>query len=180
MRQSLKVALIVLSICYPFLIYWGLQHYDARVLLPLILILICLRWFAAPEGHGRKVAVGVLLGIVAVAVIWGQQMGLKFYPVMVNLVFLILFAGSLFYPPTVVEKLARIKTPELPAEAITYTRNVTWVWSLFFITNGTIAAGTALWASDEVWMLYNGFISYLLIAALAGGEWVVRMKVMRG
>ncbi len=55
---------------------------------------------------------------------------------------------------------------------------MTLVWSIFFVVNGSVAAATALWASDEIWVLYNGFIAYLLIGTLAAGEWLLRQRVM--
>lgn len=180
MKLLLKVAVVALSISYPFMVYWGLQYYDARLLLPLLLILLGLRWLTGTGVSEHKVVIITLVGIVIIAMIWGTQLSLKFYPVMMNLGFLILFASSLLSPPTVVERLARIREPDLPPEAITYTHKVTQVWSVFFLVNGVIAAITALWATDEVWMLYNGFIAYLLIGGLAGGEWLVRQRVKRG
>lgn len=180
MKQLLKVAVIVLSIGYPFMVYWGLQNYDARLLLPLLLILLALRWLTGTGVSEHKVVIVTLLGIVIIALIWGTQLSLKFYPVMMNLGFLVLFASSLLSPPSFVERLARIREPDLPPEAVAYTYKVTQVWSVFFLFNGAIAAVTALWATDEVWMLYNGFIAYLLIGGLAGGEWLVRQRVKRG
>jgi uncharacterized membrane protein len=51
---------------------------------------------------------------------------------------------------------------------------VTLAWCGFFLVNGTIAAWTALAAPLAWWTLYNGLLSYLLIAALFGAEWVAR------
>lgn len=180
MKPLLKAAVIILSACYPFMVYWGLQNYDAKFLLPLILILLGLRWMTGNGLAEYKVVIITLLGIVVVTLMWGSQLGLKFYPVLMNLGFLTLFASSLISPPTVIERLASIKEPDLPPEAVIYTRKVTQLWCAFFLFNGTLAAITALWASDEVWMLYNGFVAYLLIGALLGGEWLVRQRVKRG
>ena len=38
-----------------------------------------------------------------------------YYPVLVNGVLLIAFGGSLFFPPTVVERIARLRDKDLPA-----------------------------------------------------------------
>ena len=180
MKQLLKAAVVILSICYPFMVYWGLQNYDAKLLLPLLLIILALRWLTGTGVSEHKVVIITLLGIIIIALVWGSQLSLKFYPVLMNLGFLTLFASSLLSPPTIVERLAKIKEPDLPPEVVVYTRKVTQVWSMFFLFNGIAAAITALWSSDEVWMLYNGFIAYLLIGGLAGGEWLVRQRVKRG
>lgn len=178
MKQLLKVVVIVLSVAYPFMVYWGLQHYHASKLLPLLLLLLALRWVVGSKASERMVLMAVLASVIIIAFTWGHQLGLKFYPVMVNLGFLVLFVASLISPPSFVERLARIRQPNLSPEGIAYTLKVTWMWSLFFCVNGSIAAITALWASNEVWALYNGFIAYVLIGILAGGEWIVRRRVI--
>jgi uncharacterized membrane protein len=64
--------------------------------------------------------------------------------------------------------------PDLPESGVRYTRAVTRLWIGFFIFNGCVALGTAVWASDEVWILYNGVVAYLLMGVLFAGEWLVR------
>ena len=163
MKQSLKLAVLVLSIAYPFLVYWGLQHFEASALLPLLFVLLALRWIAGGQAFERRLLFGIMVFLVLIGLLWGQRLGLKFYPVLVNFGFLCLFAGSLMFPPPIIERMARLRDPDLPAEAVVYTRKVTWVWSIFFVVNGSLAAITAIWGTDEIWVLYNGFIAYLLI-----------------
>lgn len=176
MKQPLKLAVLVLSIAYPFLIYWGLQHYSASRLLPLLFLLLGLRWIIGGKSFERTMLIAIMAVLVFIVLVWGQQLGLKFYPVMVNLGFLGLFVGSLIFPPTIVERMARMREPDLSPRGVAYTYKVTWVWIVFFIVNGSIASLTAVWGSDEIWVLYNGFIAYLLIGILAGGEWLVRRR----
>lgn len=173
------MAVIALSLCYPFMIYWGLQFYEAKLLLPVLLILLGMRWVAISGRSERYVIVATLVGVASVVLFYDEQLGLKFYPVMMSLGFLVLFGSSLFSSVSFVERLARIRDPNLSEKVIAYTRKVTWVWSGFFLLNGTIAAMTALWATDKVWMLYNGMIAYLLMGILAAAEWLVRQRVKR-
>ena len=178
MKRMLQVAVATLSIAYPFLIYWGLKLYDARVLVPLLLILLGLRWISSNKATERNIALASIVAVIVVSLAWDFTLSLKFYPVVINLGFLVVFVSSLISPPTIIERFARIQNPELSPKAIAYTRKVTWVWSMFFIVNGSIATFTALLASNEVWALYNGFIAYLLIATLFAGEWLVRRRVL--
>lgn len=180
MKRLLKIAVITLSICYPFVVYQGLQHYDALVLLPLLLMLLGLRWVSGVQVFERNLAIVMLMLVIIIAAIWGHSLSLKFYPVMMSYGFLLVFGSSLFSNSTIVERFARLQDPDLSPKTIAYTRKVTWMWSLFFLVNGTIAAITAIQASNEVWVLYNGFIAYLLIGILAGGEWLIRQHVKRG
>lgn len=179
MKQLLKAVVVILTIAYPFMVYWGLQHYPAAWLLPLLLVILALRWVVGNRPGERPVLIAILVIVMVVAFSFGHQLGLKFYPALVNLGLLVLFAGSLLSPPSFVERLARLRDPQLSAAGVAYTTRVTWAWCIFFLINGSLAAITALWASDEVWVLYNGFIAYLLIGLLAAGEWLVRRRVMQ-
>ena len=103
-------------------------------------------------------------------------LALKLYPVCVNAVLLGVFSSSLARPPSAIERFARLQNPDLTPRAVGYARGVTVVWCLFFIGNGLAALGTALWASDGAWAIYNGLIAYLLMGALLGAEWIVRQR----
>lgn len=104
-------------------------------------------------------------------------MPLKFYPVLVNASMLWVFGSSLLRPPSAVERMARLTEPNLSPAAVVYTRRVTCVWCVFFVANGGIALATALWASPEVWTLYNGCIAYVLMGLLFAVEYGVRQRV---
>jgi uncharacterized membrane protein len=57
---------------------------------------------------------------------------LLYYPVVVNAALLAVFAASLVFPPSVIERLARVTEPDLPAAVVGYTRTVTVAWCFFF------------------------------------------------
>lgn len=175
----LKAFVIVLSIAYPFMVYWGLTQSEIKSLVPIIIIMFSLRWIVSESKEERRLLIATLLGLCIIICIYGHEIGLKFYPVLINLSFLYLFLSSLIYPPTIIERFARIRESNLSEDAIAYTRKVTIVWSIFFLMNGTIAAITVLFTSEEIWLLYNGMIAYLLIGLLAGGEWLVRQRMKR-
>lgn len=99
---------------------------------------------------------------------------LRWYPVMVNAMLLAVFGASLHRGRPVIERLARLRHPDLPAAGVRYTRNVTRVWCGFFAFNGMIAAALAAWGPWNWWTAYNGAISYVLMGLLMGGEWLLR------
>jgi len=118
--------------------------------------------------------------ILGLAAIWANGwLPLKLYPVLVNGALLAMFGYSLVAPPTVIERLARLPEPDLPPQAIVYTRRVTWVWCGFFAINGCVALLTALYASSALWWFYNGFVAYVLIGLLFAGEYCVRRRFKR-
>jgi uncharacterized membrane protein len=118
-----------------------------------------------------------LVAVALYALLAGRAEGLRYYPVVVNALLLSAFAGSLWRGMPVIERMARLTEPDLSPQAVSYTRRVTGVWCLFFLFNGLVALFTAIWGSFELWTLYNGFLSYILMAALFGAEWLVRRRV---
>jgi uncharacterized membrane protein len=76
-----------------------------------------------------------------------------------------------------IERFARLQEPHLSETAIRYTRQVTIVWCVFFVLNGSIALYTALFCEMKTWALYNGLIAYVLMGALFAGEYLVRLRV---
>ncbi len=162
------------------MVYWGLHYYDVKWLLLILFVLLAMRWLVIDAQGERYVVVVTLVCISGIVFFWGEKVGLRFYPVMVNAGFFILFTSSLFTSMSFVERLARLRESTVSEKAMAYMRQVTIAWSVFFVVNGTVATYTALWGSEEVWVLYNGLISYLLMGGLAGGEWLVRQRVKNG
>ncbi|MBB5205760.1 putative membrane protein [Inhella inkyongensis] len=160
---------------YPLLVYLGLAHAEPRALALLLLALGLARYLTARSQAALGMALAGL--VLAALTAWSNQLlPLKLYPVAMNAALLLVFAGSLFKGPPVVERIARLREPELDARGQHYTRRVTQVWCLFFIGNGSLALVTALWADERTWALYNGLIAYVLMATLMGGEWLVRRR----
>lgn len=171
-----------LTLAYPLLVWWSLGHLSARWLALGLIAVIAAQWAlrrdreAPARVDGRLLlAAALLLGALALAADAVQP--LKFYPVLVNAGLLALFGASLVQGPTVIERLARLREPDLPPAAVHYTRRVTQVWCAFFLANGSMAAITALWADTATWALYNGLLAYGLMALLFAGEWCVRQRV---
>lgn len=177
----LRLLIGLLTLLYPVAVYVGLQTFDARHLVILLLILAAARLLTldqkTPLNHWLWLPLLAILGLWS----WltNSSLGLKFYPVLVNLCFLVFFAWTLRVPPSMIERLARLQDPHLPERAVPYTRQVTWVWCGFFAVNGTLALLTAVYASDALWAAYNGFIAYLAMGLLFIGEWLVRQRVIR-
>lgn len=183
-RLWLQTATALALIGFPFAVYFGITYWGITIIAPVMLLLFTLRLTLA-QAKLRELAwllkaVAVIGGLLALAS-WGlkQTQWLLYYPVLVNLALLLLFGHSLFKPPTLVERLARLSEPDLPPQAIVYTRRVSQVWCLFFIINGSIALYTCLSGDIKLWTLYNGAISYLLIGILMSVEWLIRKIIQR-
>lgn len=173
------------ALAYPLLILGGLTLLSPRYLGLLLLVTLWLR-------HGRRrgadvarwltpiewAVAGGLAALACATALTNSEMLLRCYPVAVNVGLGLSFAASLRAPVSAVERIARLHQPDLPPEATPYLRNVTRVWIAFFVFNGAVALGTALWATRQIWALYNGGIAYGLIGALFAGEWLWRHRML--
>lgn len=167
-----------LTLCYPLAIWLLGDRVEPRWLALSLVLLGALRLAATKQ---RK-WVGLALGAFALAAVTGYfNVGwpLKWYPVFVNASLLVLFGVTLRHPPSMAERLARLREPNLPPHAVVYTRKVTLAWCGFFAVNGAIAALTASYGTDAHWALYNGGIAYALMGLFAGVEYLVRLRVKR-
>ena len=178
-----KVFFAAIFIAYPVMIYFGLMFFDARSVAVLLILLVGARLVFVRRSAGRRAFRPQLIFALAAAsaigflvIVSDSPVFLKFYPVCISALMLVLFSVSLIHPPTVIERFARLQTPNLPPAAIRYTRKVTIVWCGFFILNGGAALYTALYSSMETWTLYNGAISYVLMGVLFAGEYLVRRR----
>ncbi|WP_260752993.1 COG4648 family protein [Aeromonas dhakensis] len=176
---------------YPLAVYWGLTRAGQTPLLLGLLLIFSLRLLPGllkgrvrlgplPEWLwlGRLLAC-IGLGLTLLSALFSARHWLLYYPLAVSLALLCLFGWSLTRPMSLVERLARLQDPALPAAAIGYTRRVTQVWCGFFVINGALAAFT-IWHGDlALWSLYNGFISYLLMGGLMGAEYLVRRRLLK-
>lgn len=121
-----------------------------------------------------------LVGLLAVWALLGRDgLPVRLYPVLVNAGLFASFAWTLLHPPSMIERIARLREPELPPRAVRYTRSVTLIWCVFFACNGLAALITTLWTSERTWALYNGLVTYVLIGVLFAVEWLVRQRVRR-
>jgi uncharacterized membrane protein len=169
-------ALVVLAtLAYPFAVYAGFGRVGPWLLAAGLALLLVLRAWAGRDPVWLAAAAGVF-ALGAASALGGTAVPLKLYPVLVSATLLLVFGVSLARPPTVIERIARLAQPALPPEGVAYTRRVTIAWCVFFVANGAAALATALWASDELWLAYNGFVAYLLMGLMFAGEWLVRPR----
>ena len=103
---------------------------------------------------------------------------LKYYPPIVNFGFFIVFFSSLFQEKTVIQKIALSMEPDAGEHTMRYTRNLTYLWSGFMFINFVISFAT-VFMPKNIWMIYNGIISYFLVGAFFVIEYIVRLNFKR-
>jgi uncharacterized membrane protein len=174
----------VLLLAWPFLVWFGLAHNSLQWLLPLMALLLFLRFRqtrrqAGPLSVVTQVVAAAGMTLCIASYLLKTHQLLLFYPVVVNSVMLAVFGGSLWSSMPIVERLARLREPVLPERAVRYTRRVTLIWCAFFILNGGVALFTALYGDMSLWTAWNGMISYLLMGTLMAGEWLTRQQMIK-
>jgi uncharacterized membrane protein len=186
----LLLPLSVLLLAYPFLVFFSLQHVGAATVGGILFVLVAARYallkVAQPSVASMAPAVKSLLPLTLVGIASGVSMllsnhplAVRLNPVWISLTMLAVFGWSLYSPPSMIERFARLAQPQLPPHAIAYTRRVTQIWCVFFVVNAAVALWTALAASLPVWTLYNGLVSYLLMGLLLAIEFLVRRRMQR-
>ncbi|MFD3246310.1 COG4648 family protein [Rahnella aquatilis] len=172
----------VAIIAYPLAVWCGLKSWGMGVLAPVLIAVFILRLLtfrgkiSQLTFFGKAIALAGIV-LVATSILLRETSMLLYYPVAVSALLFGLFFSSLRARQTLIERLARLNEPDLSPEGVVYTRRVTQVWCVFFVCNGSFALYTCLKGDMDLWALYNGGISYLLIGLLMGIEWIVRKRL---
>jgi len=128
--------------------------------------------------------IALLLGLGVLCLIVNSAIILKFYPLLINILFLISFGRTLFSPPNMIFRFALMQDKTIRGSLNEkriddYCRKVTYVWCGFFFINGSIAAWTIFSGSNMFWFIYNGGISNILIGAIFVVEFIIRKIVQK-
>ena len=173
------LGLVLAGLAYPFVVYLGMEQLSPRLFALLLGGLWLARLLSGRQTQLSYTVAATALLFCLLLGLAGEPALLRWYPVLISLALLGLFAGSLCSGMPIIERLARLSEPELPPAAVRYTRQVTWVWVGYFVINAGIASGLALWAPLSWWTLYTGLIAYLLMGLLFAGEWLIRQRVRK-
>lgn len=172
--RGIRLAATLLAMAWPLLV---LLLHDTIGSWPLLLVGVGLLAWRLPQA--RPLAISAALLLITLGALGHAELGMRAYPLAVNLIMLLLFSASLWRGMPIIEQLARLREPELSPSGVRYTRRVTLAWCGFFIINGSFAGWTAIYADLAIWTLYNGVISYVLIALMFSGEWLIRRRLRR-
>ena len=183
-----KIVATILMALYPLLIFFGLSYFEPKHLALFLCLVIIFRFFSYRakgtkkeevrhsdnDGKVRVIAFVLSFSLLLVTIYMNSLTTLMLYPVIVNFSLLVIFTISLYYPPTIIERFAKLGKKKLALRDIAYTRVITQIWIVFFTLNGVAAFYTAVFTSVKTWTLYNGLIAYLLIGLLFSSEYIYR------
>lgn len=172
---------VILSVLYPCVVYFGLQHWSYRVFGFLIIAVGAGKFWLSRSTNAVSdriiLAVTVLCGIA----IWTfpSELAVKLYPVCMSVLVGSLFALSLRQDESLIEKIARLRGAEMTPEAVRYTRNLSAVWAIVLYANALIALYLARFGTTQAWTFYCGFLSYVILGGFMGGELLFRHFYIR-
>ena len=174
MTGKLKIALSVVSVIYPFALFFA-GDFAFWVVWALAVLWIARGAFSS--GFERRLSV-LAAGFFIVCMIFRGGFLAYLYPVLVSLAFLAFFAFSL-KNEAVITKIARLKEPDLDEKGVNYTRNLTKIWCAFFVFNAALSLALALIEDKLYWSVYSGAVSYALMGALFFGEILFRKRFIK-
>lgn len=203
MKKVSGIILTVITVLYPILVFTllVLLKLPVRVLSLCVMVLAIAPFLSATSSikqrnldskkalDWRPVFSSVLFLIAGLfCFITQKSLFLKLYSVSVSILFLFAFASTFFIKPNIIFRFACMMNKNIigsPGEKqiLKYCLKVTVVWCIFFILNGSISVWTAVHdfgsekLNNQIWSVYNGGISYVLMGMLFAVELIVRKRM---
>ena len=174
MTSKLKIVLSVVSVIYPFALFFA-GDFAFWVVWALAVLWIARGAFSS--GFERRLSIAAAVFFIGCMFFRGGFLA-YLYPVFVSLAFLVFFAFSL-KNEAVITKIARLKEPDLDEKGVVYTRNLTKIWCAFFVFNAAISLALALIDDKLYWSVYSGAVSYALMGTLFFGEILFRKRFIK-
>ena len=173
-NKILKVIGVIFALLYPFCVFLLLNSGVSMRFMSLLLLVLVLSGFLRSQ---KKIFLCVGLVLILGLLIFDNDLFLRLYPVCMNALICFSFLISLRGKPLITvfaEKMGNKATPEM----LSYTKKATVAWGVFMFINTAISFFT-LFLPLDIWTLYNGLISYILIGMMFGIEYLIRRRCMR-
>jgi len=174
--RALLVLSVVFTAAFPAFIFFGRDIVSPAAIALAGAVILGARLFLLPRGASPGTTIAVMAGtaVLALAAVTGWGTYALLYPTVVNAGLMIVFGLTLWSPPSLAERLARLRGEPVSARGVVYTKWVTAMWTIFFFCNGTIAGILALRGDLAAWAFYTGILGYVLAAVLMGSELLFR------
>ena len=177
-KQFIVPLIVVLAAIYPIIVFLGINHFRPRSLALMLLGIVVLRLvFLGSQANKEHYLQFIAVALLCLAAVWlDSEALLRYYPVLMNFSFAILFMSSLASDQPLIERFARFRHSDLQDHQISYMRGLTKAWAILLVLNGTVAYYTACCLSLKQWALYNGLIAYCVFALFTGIELIYRSR----
>ena len=176
----MAVLQLLLGVAYPALIYFALRAMEPRLVAFLVALLVVVRLALVSPSRLAAYVRALRLPAITIAIVMlitaasNDPLALLMTPTLLSLGLLAVFVRSLTESECIIERFARVQNPVLSKVQVRYCRRVTVVWCGFFLVNGSVALWLAIARSTQEWVVYTGFIAYVLMGLLFASEFVYR------
>lgn len=162
---------LCLLVSYPALAHFGKPASALALLAALIAYLLAAAWMRNPlRWLMPPAAAGAVLWLAPPA-----QWLLLVPPIAINLALAWVFGRTLLRGRVpLIARFALMEQETLSAEVAAYTRLLTWLWTVLFVTAAAISLVLALAGDRNAWSLFTNLINYLLVGVLFVGEFAYR------
>ena len=168
-KSVVKVFLVALLVTYPLFVFLALVVFELPISIVSIgMMIIAIAYFGFFHTKGKRNWSAILLGAMAIAVLITQsETVLKFYPIVLTLVFLFVFGVPLLRGSSIITYFAMMMDSAIEThpgrgmlERCCKALNIVWI--IHFIVSLTINFLIVFGSTLEIWTLYNALISYLV------------------
>ena len=180
LRGALKVFLVAVVITYPVFVFLALVVFNLPIsIVSLGMLVIALAYFGFVSGDGKRNWTAIILGVMALVVlVTKSELVLKFYPVFMTLVFLIMFGVPLLKGKPIITRFAMMMDPAIathPARGVLERccKGLNIAWCIHILMSVGINIAICFGSTLEVWTLYNTVISYAVTGLLVSAQFLV-------
>ena len=168
-KSVVKVFLVALLVTYPLFVFLALVVFELPISVVSIgMMIIAIAYFGFFSTKGKRNWSAILLGVMAIAVLITQsEMVLKFYPIVLTLVFLFVFGVPLLRGKSIITYFAMMMDSAIEThpgrgmlERCCKALNIVWI--IHFIVSLTINFLIVFGSTLKIWTLYNALISYIV------------------
>ena len=180
LKGAIKVFLMALVITYPVFVFLALMVFHLPVsIVSLGMLIIAIAYFSFVSGDGKKNWTAIILGVVAIIVLVTQsELVLRFYPVVMTAVFLVVFGVPLLKGKPIITRFAMMMDPAIathPGRGILERccKGLNIAWCVHIIISLGINIAICFGSTLEVWAIYNTVVSYVVIGLLVSLQFLV-------
>lgn len=180
-KKIFSVLMTILLVGYPIIVYVVIKYLGVRAAALLLITLLVPRAIHL-KIYNRKDFLLILIQVVCVlllaslTLVFKNPLFLQQVPALISLFFFCSFSFTLFKPPPMVERFARLVQDDLTRDERSHCRVVTYIWVGFFLIHAVIIEMLTLVASFDAWTVYTGVLGYILMGIIFSGEYIVRKK----
>lgn len=177
--RILRGSFFLLFIFYPILVYLAITQGSIRMASMIVILAALIHLLISSRIPKRSITTIVIqtLGVAilsCLSMLFDTPEFILQLPVFISMFLLVTFAWTLLHPPSMIERYAGVFKSSFTQTEIRYLKSVTQVWILFFIFNASTVEYIVLINRIDIWAIYSGFVSYLLMGFLFAGEYIMR------